>query len=318
MHDLQMDRELLRIPGLFFQWDAEMSSHTTMQTRSRAALLVDVQTPRGLIALVKLCSRKGYPMMMLGGGSNTIFARSYFDGIVVKLSGENFRQKEVVAPNVIRVGAATKLTEILNFSRKVGMMGLEFCTMIPGQVGGALAGNAGAGGYGICDFADRVLIMNRDGELFDVYRNEFRYGYRKSQLREGIILEADIRLMPINKQLALQNSRDFRDKKKNQPYSLPNAGCIFKNPKDPLTNESVSAGMLIDQAGLKNYSLNGCAVSNGHANFIVNHGGASGEDFMALMRTIQDIIYERRGIELEVEAQIVGNSNDEMNNCVLR
>jgi UDP-N-acetylmuramate dehydrogenase len=318
MHELQMDRELMRIPGLSFQWDAEMTTHTTMQTRSRAALLVQVESPVSLIKLTRLCRRKNYPMMMLGGGSNTIFARSFFDGIVVQLTGQAFRQKEVVAPNVIRVGAATKLTEILNFSRKEGMMGFEFCTMIPGQVGGALAGNAGAGGYGVCDFADRVLVMSRDGEFYDVYRNEYRYGYRHSELREAIILEADFRLMPMNKQLALQNSRDFRDKKKNQPYNKPNAGCIFKNPKDPNSGKSVSAGMLIDQAGLKNYSLNGCAVSEGHANFIINNGGASGEDFMALMRLIQDIIYDRTGFELEVEAQIVGGSDEPMTSCVLR
>ncbi|MGF1573540.1 MAG: UDP-N-acetylmuramate dehydrogenase [Sumerlaeia bacterium] len=317
MHDLQMDRELTRIPGLFLQWDADMTSHTTIGTQSRAALLVEAQTPLSLKKLTMLCARKGYPMMMLAGGSNTVFARSFFDGIVVKLAGQAFRQKDVIAPNIIRVGAATVLSDLINFSRKSGMMGLEFCTMIPGQVGGALAGNAGAGRYGLCDYVDSVLVLTRDGELFDVQRNGFSYGYRKSDLREAIILEANIRLMPYNKQLSLQNGRDFREKKKNQPYKLPNAGCIFKNPKHPVTGESISAGKLIDEAGLKNYELNGCAVSDGHANFIVNKKNASGEDFMALMRLIQDIVFERTGIELEPEARIVGSSGEALTNCVL-
>jgi UDP-N-acetylmuramate dehydrogenase len=317
MHELQMDRELMRIPGLHLQWDADMSSHTWMKTRSRAALLIHVESPKALIRLTQLCSRKGYPMLILGGGSNTVFARSYFDGIVVKLSGLSFMQKEVVAPNVVRVGASVKLTDLLSYSRNSGMMGLEFCTMIPGNVGGALAGNAGAGNWGVCDFVDRVLVLSRDGDLHDVYRNEYRYSYRHSQLAGGIILEADFRLMPINKQLSRQNSLDFAGKKKNQPYKIPNAGCIFKNPIDPKSGQKVSAGKLIDEAGLKKYKVNGIEVSDQHANFIINPGNGSGEDFLAVMRTIQDRVYDRFQIELEVEARIVGNSNEDLTNCVL-
>lgn len=314
MSELMYDRDLWRIPGVNLTPNARLDNLSTMKSKARAEILAEVQDPQGLFYLTRLCEKKGYPLLMLGGGSNTIFATSYFEGVVVQLNSPVFNSMEAVKNNVIRVGAGSKLTGLLSYTRKVDMMGLEFCTMIPGTVGGALAGNAGAGNWGLCDFVDSVLVMTRDGEIGEIRRNEFRYSYRHSDLSEYIILEAEVRLEKYVEEISKARSREFRDKKKTQPYNLPNTGCIFKNPIDPRTGNLVSAGKLIDEAGLKNYTINGSCVSEGHANFIVNQGKACGEDFLALISLIQDIIFERTGIELELEAKIVGGP---LTSCVL-
>jgi UDP-N-acetylmuramate dehydrogenase len=194
------------------------------------------------------------------------------------------------------------------------MMGLEFCHKIPGQFGGALAGNAGAANWGVCDFVETATFMTRSGRVVQVARGDFRSGYRHSELAEAIILEADLRLERLNEAIAYQRIQEFEEKKKGQPYHLPSSGCVFKNPRHPVTGEQLFAGKLIDEAGLKGYTLNSATVSDGHANFIVNTGAASGEDFLGLINLIQDVVHEKFGVELEVEARIVGGP---LTSCVL-
>jgi len=195
------------------------------------------------------------------------------------------------------------------------LMGLEFCTMIPGTVGGALAGNAGAGGHGICEFAKRVLVLTRSGRAVEVTPDDYEFGYRYSELSEAIILEADFELRRLDQAARRDLVKEYVQKKKGQPYDIASSGCIFKNPVDPRTGQSVSAGKIIDELGLKGYALNAAMVSDQHANFIVNRGGATGEDFLALITLIQDIVFERTGIELHVEARMAGGP---MTSCVLR
>lgn len=314
-NDYLTDRDLLAIPNLTLVPEADLARRTSMQTQSRAAILAIPRTPRALYQLIRLVRRRDWPMLMLGGGSNTIFATAHFDGLVLWLDKEVFGRMAVVDDNMVRVGAAAELRELLAFVRKSSLMGLEFCTMIPGTVGGALAGNAGAGNWGLCDFVERALVMTRSGRLVDVHRGDFRFSYRYSELSEALILEADLLLEPLDKQLSQERVKEFVSKKKNQPYDVPSSGCVFKNPKDPRTGKPVSAGKLIDEAGLKGYSLNSVAVSEKHANFLINEGGASGEDFLAMISLIRDIIQERRGIELQIEARVVGGP---LTSCVLR
>ncbi|MBI5154545.1 UDP-N-acetylmuramate dehydrogenase [Candidatus Poribacteria bacterium] len=306
---LRSIRGLKLIPG------ADLSDRTSMKTQAAAAMLVVVESPLALRQLLQLVRSREWPLMILGGGTNTIFATAWFDGIVAVLSGEMFGQIEQVGERTLRVGAAADLQELLNKSvKKFGLMGLEFCTGIPGTTGGALAGNAGAGNWGLCDFVDRVMWMTRDGRIHNLQRNGFWYGYRNSDLSEGIVLEADLRLEPLDSAVQAAARRDFASKKKGQPFHLPSSGCIFKNPRDPRTGQKVSAGMLIDRAGLKGYSLNSVTVSEGHANFLVNMGGASGEDFLAMISLIQDVVLEVHGVELELEAKIVGGP---LTSCVM-
>jgi len=316
-NEFQRDRELraLEAQGLWLRPNADLTSFTSMRTRARCGMLAIPQHPRVLRPLVRLARDREWPLLMLGGGANTIFATEYFEGIVLVLSEDIFGRCHHIGRNTIRVGAGAKIGKLMDFSRSCGLMGLEFMTMIPGKVGGALAGNAGAGGLGLCDFVERCLVMTRSGRLVEVRRDGFDYGYRHSELSEAMVLEADFTLEPRVESVAIERARDFASKKKNQPYKVPSSGCIFKNPVDPNTGQQVSAGMLIDQCDMKGYNLNSVTVSDQHANFLVNLGNAAGEDFLAMISLIRDIVHERHGIELEVEARIVGGP---LTSCVLR
>lgn len=312
--ELLRDHDLWNLQGVDLKANADMSERTSMETRATAAVLARPSTARSLHSIVTMAREREWPLVVIGGGTNTIFATTHFEGIVVNLPADPFGRMDVVDDNIVRVGAGADLGGLLNFVRRSGLMGLEFCTMIPGTVGGALAGNAGAGNWGICDFVERALVMTRSGRVVEVRRGEFEFRYRHSELSEAIVLEADLRLESLDPELSRERAKEYISKKKGQPYKIASCGCIFKNPVDPKSGKKVSAGMLIDQAGLKGYSLNGAKVSEDHANFIVNAGGASGEDFLAMISLVRDIVAERFGIQLDVEARIVGGP---LSSCVM-
>ncbi len=298
---------LLRLagPGLDIRLDADLTPQTSMRMHTRAAVHAHATSPNGLMRLMRESRRLDSPAFLLGGGCNTLFATSRFDGIVFSLGGD-FNRLEYAGGNIVRAGAGVKLGRIVTFARECGLMGLEFLTMVPGTVGGALAGNAGAGNWGLCDFVENVILTTRDGFLANVRRNQFRYGYRYSDLREAILLEAEFRLEPLDETERRRRVEEYRAKKTNQPFNEPSSGCIFKNPKDPETGQTISAGKLIDECGLKGYTIRSARISERHANFIVNNGDSCGEDFLALINLVRDIVHQKTGIELELEVQIVG------------
>jgi UDP-N-acetylmuramate dehydrogenase len=282
----------------------DLTHKTSMRMKTTAAVYAEVNSPLALRQLMKTARQMEVPTYILGGGRNTLFATSRFYGLVVSL-GRNFSRVEYLGGNCIRAGASVPLQTLLNVSNRCGLMGLEFLTKVPGQVGGSVAGNAGAGNWGFCDFVERVYLITRDGFIAAVDRNQYRYSYRYSELREAIVLEADFRLEPLSVGERDKRIVTYNDRKKCQPYHMPSAGCIFKNPKD-IDGKSVSAGKLIDDCGLKGYSIRSAQVSTDHANFIVNQGESSGEDFLALITLVRDIVRAKTGFELKTEVQIVG------------
>lgn len=292
-------------PGLSFYTNFDLTRKTSMRMKCESAAFADVKTADALETLLSISNSEGFPAFILGGGQNTLFASSHFEGLVFQLSGE-FNRISKVDSQTIRAGAGVQLPKLLRFAKDQGLMGLEFLTMVPGTVGGSLAGNAGAGNWGICDFAERVFLITRDGFVACVNRNEFRYSYRKSELKDAIVLFADFRLEPRNEEEAERRRIEYTEKKKNQPYNKPSSGCIFKNPKSLRSGKAVSAGKLIDEAGLKGYRIGSAMISETHANFMINEGESCGEDFLALINLVRDIIRERTGIDLQVEVQIVG------------
>src|SRR5690606_37147860 len=255
--------------------------------------------------LLARAKQQDIPAFLLGGGNNTLFATSYFDGLVFTF-GRQFSHCTWDGGLRILAGASVKITKLLQTARECGLMGLEFMTMVPGTVGGSLAGNAGAGGQGICDKVETVWLMTREGFLAEVTRHDYLYTYRHSELRDAIVLAAEFKLEPLDVVESERRVEGFKAKKKGQPYNVPSSGCIFKNPVDPQTGLDVSAGKLIDLAGLKGYSIRSAMVDMGHANFMVNTGEASGEDFLALMSLVRDIVGHRHNVDLDLEVQVVG------------
>jgi UDP-N-acetylmuramate dehydrogenase len=315
VNEFRLDRSLAEIPNLALEWNADLSSRTWMETQARASVLAQPRSVQALKSLLCVAREREWPLLMLGKGANTIFATHEFEGVVVELPRTPFGEVTYLGDHRVQVGAGVAIGQLLTDSRKFGLMGLEFMTMIPGVVGGALAGNAGAGNWGLCDFVEEVVVMQRDGQIKRLKRGDVRFGYRFSELSEHVILLADLRLEPLDEKVSADRVVEFREKKKCQPYKEPSSGCIFKNPRDSQTGKHISAGKLIDDAGMKSYMLNSVKVSEKHANFLINTGGATGEDFLAMISLIQDTIREKFGYELEVEARIVGGP---LTSCVLR
>lgn len=298
------------IEDLECRYHEPLDRHTTMKMRSEAALLAIPHTPRALRDTLRLTRSLRLPLYVLGGGSNTLFATARFHGVVLKL-GSAFDHISLVEPELIRVGAGYSLKSALNFSMDCGLSGLEFGTGIPGTVGGAAAGNAGArdankNQRGMCQLIERLLCFDRTGGHHEIFRGEFLYAYRASELHEAIVIEMDLRLEPQSAEEINRNLRHYRELRKGQPFGFPSCGCVFKNPIHPITGEPIAAGKLIDEIGLKGYRVGDAEISTKHANFMINRNRASGEDFLALITLTRDIVRQRTGIELDLEVEIVG------------
>jgi UDP-N-acetylmuramate dehydrogenase len=236
---------------------------------------------------------------MLGGGSNTLFTDAGFRGAVVRLTGEFRSIESGPEPETIRAGAGAVLGAVMKFAQRHNLAGLEFGVGIPGCLGGALAGNAGAGGEDICSLADSVDVLDDKGAIVRLKRGEFSYGYRDSELRARVILGAVLHLCPDTPANIKARIDRHLSKRWEQPVGERSSGCMFKNPPGDF------AGRLIDAAGLKGVRVGGVRVSEKHANFMVNDGSAQSAEIERLMGLVRDTVRERTGIDLEPEVRIM-------------
>jgi UDP-N-acetylmuramate dehydrogenase len=218
--------------------------------------------------------------------------------MVVSLSHPNFANIAVAGERVT-VGAGAMLANAITVTVGAGLAGLEPLVGIPGTVGGALHGNSGSHGGDIGQWACRATVMSRSGEIIERERNELVFAYRESSLDELVILSAQFELekedpVVVTKRMQKQGIV----KKANLPMAHENTGCIFKNPR------GMSAGMLIDQCGLKGEQVGGVEVSQRHANFFVAKPGATAKDVLQLVDMVRNKVAERMGVELETEIEI--------------
>ncbi len=195
--------------------------------------------------------------------------------------------------------AARKLGQAISTSVREGLAGLETLVGIPGTVGGALHGNAGSRGGDIGQWTCRATVMTATGEIIERSREELIFAYRESSLDELVILAGEFQLEPDDpEELTKRMQKQWIVKKAAQPLGHQSAGCIFKNPR------GMSAGMLIEQAGLKNTRVGQAVVSERHANFIVTEPGATSQDVLRLIDMVRQRVMDRLGIELETEIEI--------------
>jgi len=242
------------------------------------------------------------PFYILGGGSNVLFPDGLIKGIVI--STQNLNSIEWRTNLTADIDAGFKMPLLMKELREKNLAGLEFMAGIPGTLGGAIMGNAGAGGRGVCELVDYVLCVEADGELKLINSSEFNFDYRKCSLADGkrIILNARMtfrKATPKDKDV-LENYLLMRG---SQPHGLHNAGCTFKNP------EGYSAGKLLDEAGCKNLSFGDAIVSDVHANFILNKGGATADDIIKLIEICARRVFDKTGIKLEPEIKIFAPYN---------
>jgi UDP-N-acetylenolpyruvoylglucosamine reductase len=299
--ELIVDQIRAALPGAIVRAGEPLSKRTTFRAGGRAEVYVEPSSEDDLARLVQICREREIPMMVLGRGSNLLIRDGGIRGVVVCLAHPAFCAIEVYGRQ-IRCGAGAKLKEVSARAREAGLAGLEFLEGIPGSVGGALRMNAGAMGSATFGVATQVRFMDELGQIHELSAAGMTPGYRDCPLLKNCIaLSATFRGEPAAREIIAARSEEFNQRRWRSQPKEPSAGCIFKNPSSAL-----SAGQLIDQAGLKGARVGGASVSGVHANFIVNDGTASARDILELIELIQSRVKTVRGIALETEVRIVG------------
>jgi UDP-N-acetylenolpyruvoylglucosamine reductase len=280
--------------------DEPLARRTTLRTGGPADAYVEPASEMDLAQVRRWCAALGVPFMVLGRGSNLLIRDGGVRGVVACLAHPAFSEISGEAA-WLRCGAGARLKQVAAEARRRGLGGLEFLEGIPGSVGGALRMNAGAHRAWIFDRVERVRFMTPAGEVAERPVAEVPALYRGCPLfRTHIALAAVLNGVPGPEAAIRARMEELaRWRRETQPRE-PSAGCIFKNPT------AIPAGRLIDELGLKGARLGGAMVSEVHANFMVNTGGATARDFLALIERVRQRARTERGIELETEVEIVG------------
>jgi UDP-N-acetylmuramate dehydrogenase len=275
-----------------------LAPHTWFHLGGPAEYFAEPGSVEELAALVKRCRAENITIRLLGGGSNILVRDSGVPGVVLHLSNPVFSEIKVEG-QTITAGGGAKLGHVISTAVREGLGGLETLVGIPGTLGGALHGNAGGHGGDIGQWTSQATVITRSGEMVVRKREELVFAYRQSSLDELVILDAQIRLESDDPEdLTKRMQKQWIIKKSSQPLSHQSAGCIFKNPR------GMSAGMLIDQAGLKGTRVGQAEVSDRHGNFIVANAQATSDDVLKLIDLVRERVAERLGIELEREIEI--------------
>jgi UDP-N-acetylmuramate dehydrogenase len=275
-----------------------LAPHTWFQLGGPAEFFAEPNSVEELAALVRRCHDAGVQIRLLGGGSNLLVRDNGVEGLVVRLSAPTFSEIGVQA-RTVTAGGGAKLGHIVSTVVAAGLAGLETLVGIPGTVGGALHGNSGSRGGDVGQWTSRATVMSRSGEVLQREREDLVFSYRQSSLDELAILACQFQLEEDDPQeLTKRMQTQWIVKKAGEPLGDQRSGCIFKNPR------GISAGMLIEQAGLKATRIGGAEVSERNANFIVVAPEATSADVLKLIELVRSRVAERLGVELETEIEI--------------
>jgi UDP-N-acetylmuramate--L-alanine ligase/UDP-N-acetylenolpyruvoylglucosamine reductase len=289
----QIDLTATRIKG-----NEPLAGRTSLGVGGRADLWAEIGSESDLEKISRWCQQESIPLQILGGGSNVLVSDLGVRGVVAKLAGAPFCRLENRDDQIV-AGAGTPLTRLTHWAAEQGKTGLEFLEGIPGVVGGAVSGNAGAWGGSIADVLSWVRILDRDHRICTLTRQQLEFGYRACPtLRDQIIIEAGFRLPAGNPESIRQKHAELKTRRA-WMKGLRSAGSIFKNPPDQF------AGKLIEEAGLKGFSVGGASISSHHGNVIVTQPGATASDVLAVLEITRDRVYRHAGIQLDTEIKFM-------------
>lgn len=282
--------------------DELMKKHVTFRTGGSADYFVTVRSTDELSEMIGYLRKEKVPYYIMGNGSNLLFEDQGYRGVVVKIG--RFTDDIRVSGCFIRAGAGVLLSQAAQAAYEHSLTGMEFAAGIPGTVGGAVVMNAGAYGGEIKDIIVCAKAVNEKGRIITLTGEELQLGYRHSIVTDSenklIITEAEFRLAPGDKTaIRAQMDELARRRREKQPLEYPSAGSTFKRP------EGYFAGKLIQDAGMKGFSVGGAQVSEKHSGFIINRENATTEDILTLIRTVQDRVYDKFGVRLEMEVKVV-------------
>jgi UDP-N-acetylmuramate dehydrogenase len=280
------------------QTDVPLAERTWFKLGGTAQWFAEPRSTDDLLAVVQRCREEGLSVRLLGGGSKVLVRDEGVLGMVITLAHPSFSQIKANGQR-LTVGGGAYLANAITISVGAGLAGLEPLVGIPGTLGGALHGNSGTHGGDVGQWAVSATVVTRNGEILQRQRDDLVFAYRQSSLDELVILDAAFELEeedPV--ELTKRMQKQWIVKKANLPMAHENTGCIFKNPR------GMSAGMLIDQCGLKGERIGGAEVSQRHANFFIAHSGATTKDVLQLIDLVRNRVAERMGVELEMEIEI--------------
>lgn len=278
-----------------------MTKHTSFHIGGPAELMAQPQSEAELQSLLLKAAEAAVPVTLVGNGSNLLVRDKGIRGLVIKL-GSMLRDIKV-SGNVLTFGSGVSLAQASKKAAELGLSGMEFAVGIPGSIGGAVYMNAGAYDGEMSKVVKSVRVMDAAGEVSELSAGELDFGYRHSALQGSgkIVTSVTVELAAGDKQAIAEKMADFSNRRiTKQPLELPSAGSMFKRPP------GYFAGTLIDQTGLKGYTVGGAQVSEKHAGFVVNIGGATAADVLQLICDVQDKVFAAHGVHLEPEVLVLG------------
>lgn len=279
-----------------------MYKHTSFKIGGNAEYFIKIQSVEELKFLLELAKDKNIPIQIVGNGTNLLVRDGGIDGFVIKLELNDFKIKKMKDEILIIADAGLSLATLSVIALKEELSGLEFLSGIPGTIGGAIKMNAGAYGGEMKDIVVKTKYMTLDGKIKTIDLKEHNFAYRKSIFSEmdGIILETTIRAKRGNKKEIQEKIKEYTDsRKEKQPLEYPNAGSTFKRGENYITAK------LIDECGLKGYSIGGAEVSEKHAGFIINKNNATTKDILDLIKYVQTKVKEKTGYNIELEIEVI-------------
>jgi len=276
----------------------QLAKYTTFKIGGRAKFYLEPANSQELSQAVIFAKKNRIPIFLMGGGSNLLISDRGIAGLVIRLVSPAFT-KVTAKGNYLEAGSGVKLSRLFLTAKNNRLAKAEFLAGIPGTLGGALFMNAGAWGRSIADIVEEIKVMDYNGKISLLNKEKLKFGYRKSNLRNFLVLGAKLRLQPAVESLISRRIKKYLLLRKNgQENRFPNAGCIFKNP------EKLSAGKLIDLCGLKAKKIGDAQISSKHANFIINRGHAKGSDVLRLMQVIKVAVKRKFKVSLSPEIRI--------------
>lgn len=288
------------LPNITLCLSEPMAKHTSFRIGGPAEVMAFPKTPQELSEVLKQSAFLDCNCVILGAGTNVLAPDAGVGGLVICLK-DCLDGMERLDDTHIRVYAGVTMTRVAVFAAGLGLSGLEFAHGIPGTVGGGVYMNAGAYGGEIAQVCESVDVMKMDGTIITLTGSQMGFSYRHSCLEEtpGIVVSAVFALeRNTEDQIRGQMQELMKRRKASQPLDLPSAGSAFKRPAGGY------AAALIEQAGLKGFRVGGAAVSEKHAGFVVNLGGATADDVVTLLNQVSEKVYTNSGIRLEPEIRI--------------
>ena len=294
----------LESENIEYRLNEPMRAHTTFKIGGEADIFIIPASPAALISAVKKCAELEIPYFILGNGSNLLVSDGGIEGAVISLAGINGISAK---GEKITCGAGAMLSSVCLKALSLSLTGIEFAYGIPGTAGGALYMNAGAYGGQMADVIESAECLTASGEIKTLKKEDMRLGYRSSVFKKGglIIISLTLALKKGDKAEIKAEMDDLLNRRKQkQPLEYPSAGSTFKRP------EGYFAGALIEKNGLKGLTVGGAQVSEKHAGFVINRGGATAADVKALIGKIQKTVFENDGVMLEPEVIFTGRNGD--------